>query len=154
MYDANLAIEYAYKWAYERNPRYYDFQNLGGDCTNFISQCIYAGCGRMNYTRDTGWYYVSSGNRSASWCGVEYLYKFLTTNKGTGPFGVLIDIEDAGIGDIIQLSFDGIKFTHSSIIVAVEPEILVAQHSADYWNRPLSEQVYKKIRVLRILGCR
>ena len=28
-----------------RNPAYLDFHGLGGDCTNFVSQCLYAGAG-------------------------------------------------------------------------------------------------------------
>ena len=50
-YDRNNAVEYAKRWALSRNPRYYDFHGIGGDCTNFASQCIYAGAGVMNYTR-------------------------------------------------------------------------------------------------------
>ena len=50
LYDREAAVEYANKWAYGRNPRFYDFSQLGGDCTNFASQCIYAGSGIMNYT--------------------------------------------------------------------------------------------------------
>ncbi|HOA41990.1 MAG TPA: amidase domain-containing protein, partial [Bacillota bacterium] len=42
-YNRNKAIEYAERWAFDRNPRYLDFEKLGGDCTNYVSQCIYAG---------------------------------------------------------------------------------------------------------------
>ena len=36
-------IEYARRWAFSANPAYYNFENIGGDCTNFVSQCLYAG---------------------------------------------------------------------------------------------------------------
>lgn len=49
-YDRKAAVEYARKWAYGRNPAYYDFSRLGGDCTNYASQCLYAGSDVMNYT--------------------------------------------------------------------------------------------------------
>ncbi|MDE7439525.1 MAG: amidase domain-containing protein, partial [Clostridia bacterium] len=42
-YNRELAYEYAKKWAFKRNPEFYNFNNIGGDCTNFASQCIYAG---------------------------------------------------------------------------------------------------------------
>lgn len=58
-YNRANAVAYAKKWAYGRNPKYYDFSDLGGDCTNFASQCIYAGSGVMNYTPTYGWYYIS-----------------------------------------------------------------------------------------------
>ena len=76
-YDRGAAVDYARRWALSRNPAFYDFSDIGGDCTNFVSQCIYAGAGVMNYTKDTGWYYISSSDRTPSWTGVEYLYDFL-----------------------------------------------------------------------------
>ena len=36
-YDRKAAVEYARKWAYGRNPQYYNFDRLGGDCTNYVS---------------------------------------------------------------------------------------------------------------------
>ena len=53
-YNRAAAVAYAEKWAFSRNPEYYDFHGIGGDCTNFVSQCIYAGCGVMNYTPEYG----------------------------------------------------------------------------------------------------
>ena len=69
-YNRSDAVKYALKWAFSRNPDYLDFHGLGGDCTNFVSQCIYAGCQVMNYTPVYGWYYLSSSDRTASWTGV------------------------------------------------------------------------------------
>ena len=85
-YNRILAKEYAKKWAFLRNPKYYAFDKIGGDCTSFISQCIYAGSKVMNYTPELGWYYINSTQRSPSWSGVQYLYNFLISNTGVGPF--------------------------------------------------------------------
>ena len=57
-YERKKAIQYAQKWALKRNPNYYNYDDIGGDCTNFVSQCIYAGSGVMNYTKTFGWYYL------------------------------------------------------------------------------------------------
>ena len=84
-YNRKKAIEYAQKWAYARNPKYYNFDSVGGDCTSFISQCLYAGTGVMNYNKHNGWYYINGNNKSPSWSGVEFLYKFLIENNGPGP---------------------------------------------------------------------
>ena len=48
-YDRISAINYAHKWALSRNPRYYNFDAVGGDCTSFISQFLFAGSQKMNY---------------------------------------------------------------------------------------------------------
>ena len=79
-YNREKAVAYAHQWAYRRNPAFLDFQELGGDCTNYASQCIFAGAGIMNYTPVYGWYYINGNNRTASWTGVVYLYNFLTQN--------------------------------------------------------------------------
>ena len=79
-YDRGAAVRYAHRWAYDRNPAYYDFSELGGDCTNFASQCLYAGSGVMDHTPTFGWYYISGNQKSPSWSGVPYFYNFLTTH--------------------------------------------------------------------------
>jgi len=159
-YNREKAVEYAHKWAYGRNPAYYDFEYLGGDCTNFASQSIYAGSGVMNYTPVYGWYYISSYNRTASWTGVNYLYSFLVNNKGVGPFAEVVDAEDVKPGDIVQLSFtgDGV-FNHSPVIVEVGSppaidNILVAAHSIDRDYYPVTGYNWVDIRFLHILGVR
>ena len=154
VYDRSAAINYAHMWALARNPAFYNFDNIGGDCTNFISQCLYAGSGRMNFTRDTGWYYRSANDRAAAWTDVEYLHRFLVGNKGVGPWASELALEYAQPGDVIQLSFDGYKHTHSLLILYTYPEILIAAHSDDALNRQLASYQYHSARLLHIEGVR
>ena len=154
-YDRKTAIEYAEKWAYGRNPKYYNFDSVGGDCTSFVSQCIYAGSKKMNYKKEFGWYYINGNNKSPSWSGVEFLYKFLTTNKSIGPQGIEINQNKIELGDIAQLSFDGINFGHTLIIVNIEnkfslSKIKISSHTLDSFNKPISEYNFKKIRWIHI----
>ncbi len=157
-YDRAAAVEYAHRWAYLRNPRYYNFESLGGDCTNFASQCLFAGCGVMNYERVKGWFYVSLNSRSPSFSGVEFLYSFLVKNESVGPFGREVGIEEVMPGDIAQLRFGGAVFGHSPIIVEVggtsPSEILVAAHTFDVDNKPLSGYFYEEVRFIHIDGAR
>lgn len=129
------------------------FDDLGGDCTNFISQCLFAGAGVMNYTRETGWYYSSASNRAAAWTGVEFLFRFLTNNQGPGPFAEELPLSHAAAGDVIQLSFDGAVFSHSLLIVE-ESGLLVATHTQDADYRPLSTYSFVRSRLLHIEGVR
>ena len=153
-YDRQAAAAYARRWALDRNPAYYDFENIGGDCTNFASQCIFAGAGIMNYTPVTGWYYRSVSDRSAAWTGVEYLYAFLTGNRSAGPYGHTVPKSGAMVGDIVQLgSADG-DFYHSPVITAVTPEITVAAHTYDALDKPLSSYRYGTARFIHIDGVR
>ena len=152
--DRVAILEYARKWAFERNPAFYDFSNLGGDCTNFVSQCLYAGGAVMNGTPDTGWYYYSLDNRSPSWTGVEFFYDFLVNNRGVGPFGVEIPTEEVQPGDIIQLGREN-RFYHSLLVVdKIDGMPYVAAHSKDVYRMPLYGYIYERSRGIHILGSR
>jgi len=153
-YDRRKAVNYARRWARGRNSAYYNFDSLGGDCTNFVSQCIYAGAGVMNFTPDTGWYYISLSQRSPSWTGVEFLYDFLVNNQSAGPYAREVSSREILPGDIVQLGKKDGDFYHCMIITAVTPRILIASHSYDALNRPLSTYNYEAIRFLHIEGVR
>lgn len=153
-YDRQAAVAYAKRWALDRNPAYYNFEQIGGDCTNFASQSIYAGAKIMNFTPVTGWYYRSSSDRSASWTGVEYLYKFLVSNRSVGPFGYIVSQREVMPGDIVQLGDKNGRFYHSPVITAVTPTILVAAHTFDALDRPLSTYLYDVARFIHIDGVR
>lgn len=154
-YNRMQVIEYAKKWAFLRNPNYYNFDNVGGDCTSFASQCIYAGSKKMNYTKELGWYYINGNNKSPSWSGVEYLYQFLVKNKSSGPQAIETTQNNIEIGDIVQLSFDGRQFGHTLVIVAIENKymlsgIKIASHTFDSFNKAISEYNFQQIRWLHI----
>ena len=152
------AVEYAHRWAYGRNPAYDDFEALGGDCTNFASQCLYAGAGVMNFTPTFGWYYRSLSDRAPAWTGVEYLFRFLTRReRSPGPVAVLSSLEDLRPGDLVQLSFSSGAFTHCPVVIETgergAPEtLLLAAHSQDANLRPLASYPYRQVRGLHILG--
>lgn len=152
-YNRKEVYEYAKKWAYDRNPKYYNYDLIGGDCTNFISQCIFAGCKQMNYRKDMGWYYINGNNKSPSWTGVEFLYNFLINNKESGPSGTETTIDKLDVGDIVQLSFDGNKFSHSLVVIQNSDNInntLVATHTFDTFGKKVSEYNYYNYRCIKI----
>ncbi|HBR08634.1 MAG TPA: amidase [Clostridiales bacterium] len=154
-YNRDAAVAYAEKWALSRNPAFYNFSGIGGDCTNFASQCIYAGCGVMNYTPVTGWFYRSANDRTASWTGVSYLYNFLTGNAGTGPYAAVVRRDEILPGDVVQLGLADGTFYHTPVVLASEGgEIYVAAHDYDALWRPLSSYIYDRIRYLHIKGAR
>jgi len=153
-YNRDKAVLYAHKWAYKRNPKYYNFDALGGDCTNFASQVLFSGGLPMNYRVIFGWYYTNLNNRTPSWSGVEFLYKFLT--KSNEPFAKRVDVSDIMYGDLIQLSFSGGVFRHTLVVVqAGTPadinNILVTTHTYDSDNRPLSTYTWADIRFLHVI---
>lgn len=157
-YDRQAAVDYAHRWAYHRNPNFYNFDELGGDCTNFASQCLYTGTGVMNYTPTFGWYYNSQYSRAPAWTGVPFFYNFLTRKQESpGPVGRETGPKEIRPGDFVQLRFTSGPFIHNPVVVAVGnspalDNILVAAHTEDADYRPLSTYPILEVRFLHILG--
>lgn len=157
-YDRRAAVLYAHEWAFGRNPQFYDYETLGGDCTNFASQCLFSGCGIMNYTPDFGWYYIDANQKAPAWTGVPYLHQFLTRKApSVGPVAREASIEEIQPGDLVQLVLKGQIFQHTPVVVRADhpqspDEIWVAAHSYDADNRPLSTYEYQKVRYLHLEG--
>lgn len=158
-YDRETAVAYAHKWAYSRNPDFYDYEEIGGDCTNFASQCLYAGTGVMNFTPVYGWFYINANQKAPAWTGVEYFRNFITREgESAGPFGVETKLDSLQPGDFIQLRFGNKEvFGHTPIVVAIgkppsPANTLLAAHTYDADYRPLDTYFYQDIRYLHILG--
>ncbi len=160
-YDRQSAVNYARKWALDRNPKYTNFDEMGGDCTNFASQVLHAGGCPMNYDKH-GWFYEHINNRAPAWTSVKYLHRFLTKNKtaGTGPVAAEVDIKDVQLGDIVQLRFDANEeFAHSLVVVDIKfPKriynIFIATHTIDRLDYRLSNYFFNELRFLHISGYR
>ena len=153
-YNRERAVEYAKRWALERNPLFIDFTGQGGDCTSFASQCLLAGSCAMNFTPTFGWYYIDPTRRTPSWSGVEFFYDFITANRGIGPFARELPISRAMLGDMIQLQKED-DWYHTLVITRIDgDELFVSAHTLDFLDRPLSEYQYDKSRLLHIEGVR
>lgn len=155
-YNRELAVRYANDWAYDRNPKFANFDEYGGDCTNFISQCVYAGCGVMNFTPTFGWYFINHFNYAPAWSAARYFYKFITENKGVGPYGKVVKKNEVKIGDIVQLRNPKEPvFHHSLIITAIDDkDIYLATHTRDFLGVPLSFYRNAEMRFIHIEGAR
>ncbi len=153
-YDRESAAAYAARWAFDRNPAYYSFDGIGGDCTNFASQCLYAGVGVMNDTRDLGWYYVSPEDRAAAWTEANHFRRFMLENGSVGPYGEVAEINALEIGDFISLS-NGVEYYHTLVVVGFDGRMpLIAAHTNDSYMRRLDTYYYHKAHGLHILGAR
>lgn len=162
-YNRSNAVAYARQWALSRNPLFFDFSDQGGNCTNFVSQCILAGCGIPNETATFGWYYRSEADRAPAWTGVGELFSFLTgvpefseKNGGAGPYAlVATEPAQVSLGDVIQLANRQGRFYHSLLISGfTDQDILVCAQSDDALDRPLSTYNYASLRILHLLGAR
>lgn len=148
MYNRSLAIAYAEKWALSFNPDYYNFTNIGGDCTNFVSQCLHFGNIPMNY-KEYGWYYNSLYDRAPAWTGVNEFWNFGTKNTGLGLKLTPCDIQDLLVGDVIQL-FNGERYYHNLLVTSLNNVIRVSAHDYNAFNIPLSNYYYQDLRCAHV----
>ncbi len=154
-YDRERALTYARRWAFDRNPLFENYAGIGGDCTNFVSQAIYAGVCVMNFTPTFGWYYISPTNRAPAWSGVEFFYNFLVTNEGVSIYGRETGEGDLEVGDVIQLANESGDYYHTLLVSGFdESGYLVAAHSNDALDRPLATYNYADARFLHVEGAR
>ena len=152
-YNRQKAVEYARKWALGKNPYYYHFEGIGGDCTNFVSQCLLAGGAKMNYDKYYGWFYISKDNRSPSWTSVKYFERFLLSNKIPGVKAEITPLNKLEIGDIIQIRQNPNEFNHTVIITNIlDGEFYVCSHSYDALDKPLSHYNYLELKGIHIIG--
>lgn len=159
-YEREKALAYALEWSLSRNPLFSDFTGRGGDCTNFVSQCILAGSCEMDPEQTFGWYYESETERSPSWTGVKEFYDFMTGSGSfpsryirIGPYGSEVMRDALDIGDVVQLGNDEGIFYHTLFVSGFDNgEILVCAHSDDALDRRLSTYTYAISRFIHIEG--
>ena len=156
------------------------FKRMNADCTNFISQCVWAGYGGIegysltnptdieqlkklvikNYRQTFKWFgrnYDSAYSvASTAFIQVEGFWNYMIYNKENGPKAVgynngkhwseLTELIEQG--DVLQFFHADInRYAHSVMIVSPTHLSLkdsiesayVAQHTADYSYRPLSD---------------
>lgn len=140
-YNPGKAVAYAEQYWNTPNPAYPHFTD---DCTNFISQCLYAGGIPMLFSKERGrgwWIRTGKGEDwSYSWTVAHALYLLL--KSGGAPMRAVSRSSPDQLepGDIICYDFDGDgRFQHNTIVVAKDANNmpLVNAHTTDsslrYW---------------------
>ena len=162
-YNRTLAVDYAIKYATDPNKqyKYYKFINgNGGDCTNFVSQCLKAGGSPVDYNKIRPWWY-HQGKSTICWSVAHSLYWYLKMNQSTNRNVIkgleIEDIHNLEIGDVVFYeNYNNVIF-HSAIItsfvdVSGNKEPLISQHSFDQLNgNYLKSYEYKKAHFLKII---
>lgn len=160
-YSRIKAVEYAMQYAMKPNPsyRYFSLSNTGGDCANFVSQCLYAGGINMNST----WWYkhnrTSSTNYdswSITWSVANSLYWYLKKNAASNNNYIKgIEVNDPkalDLGDLVFFEDQNNTIFHSAIVTFhLGSEILISHHSFEAMNIPYYKSwPYKKIHFVKL----
>ena len=163
-YNRNAAVAYAErytKWYRPWNLSYYYYTS--GDCTNFVSQCLYAGGIQMT----DRWYGYRNKKgqfiRSDSWSLVEPMRRYFANWKyirqisfisfyGGGysyqtgsEKNIISTLSSLHKGDIIFIDFKFDKkaiYTHTVIINRLSgDDIFYAAHTSRRWNESLKKHI-------------
>ncbi len=124
-YRRDLAAAYADRWWNEGNPAYELFEV---NCTNYVSQCLFAGTAPMNYTgkRASGWWYNGRDKGqelwSYSWAVSQALTNYLSAHRQSGLRAESVATADQlELGDVITYDWAGDgRFQHSTIVTAFD----------------------------------
>jgi len=122
-----------------RNPRFYDYSAIGGDCQNFGSQCIWYGLGGVNdasmidgkyfpmvdngKTDPRSWYSTSIKYDTPNtyvWTGVDHFDDYIDDSGYNiqGPYGTIYSgIAYAERGDLIQIRANSTSDYHHTYVV-------------------------------------
>lgn len=123
-YDASKAIAYAHQYYENYNPAYKNYNNVGGDCANFVSQCLYAG----GLQQDAVWY-----NGSSAWINCTNQINYFR-NKGYKVIDYA-SASDIKPGNPVYY-YNGGNMAHTAICVGYSSNgtPLVAAHNKNHWN--------------------
>lgn len=116
-YDRTEAVRYAERWWNSHNS---DFRIFDDDCTNYISQCLFAGGAPMRGApvREQGWWYRAD-NWSFSWAVAHSLRWYLSGSTQGLKGRELGSPEELIRGDVICYDFEGDdRWDHNTIVVS------------------------------------
>lgn len=162
-YNRVAVVNYAIKYALVPNSeyKYYHSNNDGGgDCTNFVSQCLKAGGAPMDYNYSRPWWYdMKQDKASICWAVAHSLYWYLKTNKRINIIKghEVQDTRELEIGDLIFYENHNNVIYHAAIVTSFaevygnrEPRI--SQHTFNLLNGPYKKSYdYKKAHFLKII---
>lgn len=166
-YDRQKAAAYARQWVGVRNGSWPDYSRNGGNCQNFVSQCLLAGGIPMDVCRPGIWkWYGSTPNnlpqaagRSAAWSAVSEFLEYARDNTGYGLAAAVDAPYYTGrVGDVIHLGTAG-RWRHTVLITGLVEDgagniedYLICSNTADLRDFPVSAYAYTQQLLIRIEG--
>jgi hypothetical protein len=156
-YSYSDAVSYANKYYKSYNSSYPDWNSVGGDCANFISQCLYAGGKSMVGTPGTtqaadnfaNWFSKGTSqnvkNVSSTWRGADAFRNYWQTNATSYKKFTSVDSNSFAYGykgDAISLLNSNGRAYHTMIIVDYSsPDFTLAAHTSSTNTAKLSQKV-------------
>lgn len=166
-YDREAAVAYAREYLDERNPDWHDYSGQGGNCQNYVSQCLLAGGIPMDLEGTARWkWFGEAQNDSAaetgctlSWINVDSFYEYARDNTGAGLKAETdADFDSGQVGDLVMMGTPD-DWNHIVIITEVVKnengetvDYLICSNTTDVRDFPASAYPSPRRALIRILG--
>ncbi len=166
-YDREAAVAYARQFVGQRSEDWADYGEQGGNCQNFVSQCLSAGGIPMDTQGEKTWKWFgaavdeTSEDRgcSLSWINVDYFYAYARDNQGYGLCaGTGADFWSGRPGDLIVMGTPS-DWNHIVIITEVIKDengqvvdYLICSNTLDVKDFPVSAYPQRGRELIRIFG--
>lgn len=170
-YNRNAVANYADSWVYNGssggyNPSYKNFNSSGGDCTNYVSQCISQSLPQLkkttHSTTNPAWWYENNGTSSvsddyttSSWIGADAQKTALKVYYGSEK--VAPTNSDIIKGNPIYVDWHYSSgtpdYNHSYICVGTNSSgvPIINSHNTDYYHIPwkygYSDSYYSTVKI-------
>ncbi len=120
-YNRTAAKNYAHAHVFSPSSNYPDYSSYGGDCTNFVSQCLQAGGWNQVSSGSYKWFHLpgytspppSGIHRSPSWTAADYLKTYIA-NSGSIVLASY-PLSSMEIGDVVHLISGGSAY-HTMLV--------------------------------------
>lgn len=148
-YNAIAARNYAYRNYNTQNKAYNYYGSNGGDCTNFVSQCLYAGGMKEtipsrvpNGINGTSSYWYSlKPNVSTAWIRVADFHSYWAPKVPDANYeGDTTVSRNGKVGDVVQIRYAGtLKRWHTMIITKKDSkQVYLSGHTTNRKDHPIS----------------
>lgn len=166
-YNREAAGDYAAQYATVRSTEYTDYETIGGNDQNYVSQCVLAGGMPMDVTGWFVWKYYgdivdespSTSGRTPSWVGPLKFYEYALYNKGVGMVATVgANFYSAECGDVLSVGREEDAINHSLIVIDVVKkgdevlEVLLNANSPNRVNWPLAANFSYNVQMIKIHG--
>ena len=158
-YDRSRAVAYSSQWTGSRNEEWDDFSGRGGNCQNYVSQCLAAGGIPMDRQCDNRWMWNGAGNYTASWVGVDDFFAYAAGNQGSGlAASTDFSYYSGEEGDLICMGSET-DWNHIVMISQVvrdeqgnTVDYLINSNTSDVKNFPVGAYPNSYQRLIKIFG--
>ncbi len=140
-YNRDAAIKYGDTYALNYNLSVYNsYKGKGGDCANFVSQCLYAG----GFPTDSTWY-----KHSVAWINVMRQIKHFSN------YGTFLTADNGNIlkGNPVYFDWNGDgTWDHATICVGRNSNgiAIIDSHTRDLYHSVYSYASYKKLGTIQL----